>query len=92
VRAFVGHGIGTEFHTAPSVPHYFDPRADGVLEPGTTFTIEPMITEGSYELGRIWADGWTAPTRDGSRCAQFEHTVLVTGAGVDVLTALPGEP
>jgi methionyl aminopeptidase len=92
VRAFVGHGIGTEFHTAPSVPHYDDPYATGVVEPGMLFTIEPMITEGSYELGRIWADGWTAPTRDGSRCAQFEHTILVTPAGADVLTLLPDEP
>ncbi|HEX5616535.1 MAG TPA: type I methionyl aminopeptidase [Acidimicrobiia bacterium] len=89
VRSFVGHGIGTEFHTAPSIPHYFDPRSDQVLEPGTTFTIEPMITEGSWEIGRIWSDGWTAPTRDGSRCAQFEHTVLVTGTGVEVLTGPP---
>jgi methionyl aminopeptidase len=87
VRSFVGHGIGTEFHTAPSIPHYFDPRSDHVLEPGTTFTIEPMITEGSWEIGRIWSDGWTAPTRDGARCAQFEHTVLVTTTGVEVLTA-----
>jgi methionyl aminopeptidase len=91
VRAFVGHGIGTEFHTAPSIPHYFDRFADTVLAPGMLFTIEPMITEGSYELGRIWSDGWTAPTRDGSRCAQFEHTVLVTGNGVEVLTLLPDE-
>jgi methionyl aminopeptidase len=92
VRAFVGHGIGTEFHTAPSIPHYFDPYADAVLEPGMFFTIEPMITEGSWELGRIWGDGWTAPTRDGSRTAQFEHTVHVTGTGVEVLTLLPDEP
>ena len=92
VRAFVGHGIGTEFHTAPSIPHYYDPYADTVLEPGMLFTIEPMITEGSWELGRIWPDGWTAPTRDGSRSAQFEHTVLVTGTGVEVLTLLPDEP
>jgi methionyl aminopeptidase len=92
VRAFVGHGIGEEFHTAPSVPHYYDPNADAPLVPGMTFTIEPMITEGSWELGRIWADGWTAPTRDLSRSAQFEHTVLVTPDGVEVLTLLPGEP
>jgi methionyl aminopeptidase len=91
VRAFVGHGIGTEFHTAPSIPHYYDPYADTLLEAGMLFTIEPMITEGSWELGRIWPDGWTAPTRDGSRCAQFEHTVLVTGTGVEVLTLLPNE-
>jgi methionyl aminopeptidase len=86
VRAFVGHGLGEEFHTAPAVPHYFDAHADLVLAPGMTFTIEPMINEGSWELGRIWPDGWTAPTKDGSRSAQFEHSLLVTGDGVDVLT------
>jgi methionyl aminopeptidase len=86
VRAFVGHGIGEEFHTAPSVPHFYDPAADLVLRAGMTFTIEPMITEGSWELGRIWSDGWTAPTRDLSRSAQFEHTVLVTVDGAEVLT------
>ncbi len=91
VRAFVGHGVGEEFHTAPAVPHYFDAHADLVLEPGMTFTIEPMINEGSYELGRIWPDGWTAPTRDGSRSAQFEHTLLVTPNGVEVCTLLPNE-
>jgi methionyl aminopeptidase len=63
-----------------------------VLERGMFFTIEPMITEGSWELGRIWSDGWTAPTRDGSRTAQFEHTVHVTGTVVEVLTLLPDEP
>jgi len=91
VRMFVGHGIGEEFHCAPSVPHYYDPAASDVLEPGTTFTIEPMITEGSWEIGRIWPDGWTAPTRDGMRSAQFEHTLMVTPTGVEVLTLLPGE-
>jgi len=92
VRSFVGHGVGEEFHTAPAVPHYYDPHADLVLSPGMTFTIEPMINEGSWELGRIWSDGWTAPTRDGSRSAQFEHTLLVTSTGVDVCTLRPGEP
>jgi methionyl aminopeptidase len=92
VRAFVGHGVGEEFHTAPAVPHYFDPTLDVVLTPGMTFTIEPMINEGGWELGRIWSDGWTAPTRDGSRSAQFEHTLLVTPTGVEVCTLLPGEP
>ena len=86
VRAFVGHGIGEIFHTTPSIPHYYDPRADTVIEAGMTFTIEPMITEGSWELGRIWSDGWTAPTRDLSRSAQFEHTILVTPSGHEVLT------
>ena len=89
VRAFVGHGLGEEFHTAPSVPHYYDPHADLIIEPGMTFTIEPMINEGGWELGRIWPDGWTAPTRDGSRSAQFEHSLLVTGDGVEVLTRRP---
>ena len=92
VRAFVGHGVGEEFHTAPAVPHYFDPHADVTLTPGMTFTIEPMINEGTWELGRIWPDGWTAPTRDGERSAQFEHTLLVTTSGVEVCTLLPGEP
>ena len=92
VRSFVGHGVGEEFHTAPAVLHYYDPSADLVLTPGLTFTIEPMINEGSWELGRIWPDGWTAPTRDGSRSAQFEHSLLVTTTGVEVLTLLPGEP
>jgi methionyl aminopeptidase len=92
VRAFVGHGIGEEFHTAPAVPHYYDPSLDVRLAPGTAFTVEPMINEGGWELGRIWPDGWTAPTRDGSRSAQFEHTLLVTASGVEVCTLLPGEP
>jgi methionyl aminopeptidase len=91
VRAFVGHGVGETFHTSPSVPHFYDPHSDTVIEPGMTFTIEPMINEGSWELGRIWPDGWTAPTRDGSRSAQFEHSLLVTPTGVEVLTLLPGE-
>ena len=91
VRAFVGHGVGETFHTAPSVPHFFDPHADSIIEPGMTFTIEPMINEGAYDLGRIWPDGWTAPTRDGSRSAQFEHSLLVTPTGIEVLTLLPGE-
>jgi methionyl aminopeptidase len=92
VRSFVGHGVGEEFHTAPAVLHYYDPSADLVLTPGLTFTIEPMINEGSWELGRIWRDGWTSPTRDGSRSAQFEHSLIVTATGVEVLTLLPGEP
>jgi methionyl aminopeptidase len=92
VRSFVGHGVGEEFHTTPSVPHYYDPSLDDVITPGMTFTIEPMINEGGWELGRIWPDGWTAPTRDGSRSAQFEHTLLVTTTGVEVCTLVAGEP
>ncbi len=92
VRMFVGHGVGEEFHCSPSVPHYYDPGASDVLAAGMTFTIEPMITEGAWEIGRLWSDGWTAPTRDGSRSAQFEHTLMVVPGGVEVLTLLPDEP
>jgi methionyl aminopeptidase len=86
VRAFVGHGVGEVFHSAPQVPHYYEASVTTPLEPGMTFTIEPMITMGSIQPV-IWADGWTAVTADGSRAAQYEHTVLVTDDGVDVLTA-----
>jgi methionyl aminopeptidase len=85
VRAFVGHGIGEVFHGPPQIPHYYERAAGTLLEPGMTFTIEPMITMGSVQPV-IWSDGWTAATSDGSRTAQFEHTVLVTDTGVDVLT------
>ncbi len=91
VRTFVGHGIGTEFHTPPSVPHFYDPDADQPMVAGSTFTVEPMINAGGWEVGTIWPDGWTAPTRDGSRSAQYEHTLLVTATGVEVLTAWPDE-
>src|SRR5262249_51126726 len=91
VRSFVGHGVGEEFHTAPSVAHFYDPYLSDPLEVGQTFTIEPMVNVGNFRCGRIWADGWTAPTHDGSRSAQFEHTVMVVPGGVEVLTLLPGE-
>jgi methionyl aminopeptidase len=85
VRDFTGHGIGTAFHSGLVVPHYDDPRAATVMEPGMTFTIEPMLTLGSYEH-EIWDDGWTVVTVDRRRSAQFEHTVLVTADGQEVLT------
>jgi methionyl aminopeptidase len=88
VRAFVGHGIGEQFHTDLHVPHYHDPRVATVMEPGMTFTIEPMITLGSWEH-RMWDDGWTAVTTDLRRTAQYEHTLLVTDDGADILTAQP---
>jgi methionyl aminopeptidase len=85
VKAFVGHGIGEVFHGPPQVPHYYERALTTVMEPGMVFTIEPMITMGSIQPV-IWPDGWTAATSDGSRTAQFEHTVLVTDDGVEVLT------
>ncbi len=88
VRTFVGHGIGEQFHTDVEVPHFYTGRAKRLMEVGMTFTIEPMITEGDHRE-EFWDDGWTAVTVDGGRSAQFEHTVLVTPTGVDVLTALP---
>ena len=89
VRAFVGHGIGEQFHTDLQIPHYYEPRLTTVIEPGMTFTIEPMITMGTWPH-RIWDDDWTAVTVDGSRTAQFEHTVLVTDDGVEILTVTGG--
>ena len=88
VRAFVGHGIGEQFHTDIHVPHYYEPRLTAVMEPGMTFTIEPMITMGAYEH-HVWDDGWTAVTIDRKRTAQFEHTILVTDDGAEVLTPWP---
>jgi methionyl aminopeptidase len=85
VRSFVGHGIGEVFHGPPQIPHYYERAASTILEPGMTFTIEPMITMGSVQPV-IWSDGWTAATSDGSRTAQFEHMVLVTDTGVEVFT------
>ena len=85
VRAFVGHSIGEVFHGGLGIPHYFDSGARTVIEPGMVFTIEPMITIGSWRH-TSWADGWTAVTEDLSRTAQFEHTILVTDRGAEVLT------
>jgi methionyl aminopeptidase len=85
VRDFTGHGIGTTFHSGLIVPHFDDPDVDVVMEPGMTFTIEPMLTLGTIEYD-MWPDGWTAVTRDRKRTAQFEHTVLVTGDGYEILT------
>lgn len=89
VRAFIGHGIGEQFHTDVQVLHYYDPRASMIMRPGMTFTIEPMITLGTWQHKMAFDDGWTAVTADGKRTAQFEHMVLVTDDGVEVLTA-PG--
>jgi len=85
VRSYCGHGIHQLFHTAPSVPHYAKNKAVGIMKPGNTFTIEPMISEGTWR-DEIWPDNWTAVTKDGKRSAQFEHTFLVTETGCEVLT------
>jgi methionyl aminopeptidase len=87
VRAFVGHGIGEQFHTDLQIPHYYEPRMTTIMEPGMVFTIEPMISMGTGQH-KIWEDDWTAVTADGSRTAQFEHTIVVTGTGVEILTTI----
>ncbi|MCE7081292.1 type I methionyl aminopeptidase [Streptomyces sp. ST2-7A] len=85
VRDFTGHGISTSFHSGLIVPHYDDPSADTVMRPGMTFTIEPMLTLGTHEWD-MWEDGWTVVTRDRKRTAQFEHTLVVTDDGAEILT------
>jgi methionyl aminopeptidase len=85
VRDFTGHGIGTTFHSGLIVPHFDDPGATTLIEQGMTFTIEPMLTLGTIEY-EMWPDGWTAVTRDRKRTAQFEHTLLVTADGHEILT------
>jgi methionyl aminopeptidase len=85
VRDFTGHGIGRSFHSGLVVLHYDAPEVDTLLEPGMTFTIEPMINLGVIDYD-IWDDGWTVVTKDRKRTAQFEHTILVTEDGSEVLT------
>jgi methionyl aminopeptidase len=85
VRDYTGHGVHTIFHSGLVIPHYDEPAYDTVIRPGMTFTIEPMITLGSGDW-YMWDDGWTVLTADGSRCAQFEHTLVVTEKGAEVLT------
>jgi methionyl aminopeptidase len=90
VRDFVGHGIGRKFHLDPQMPHYYEPRATQELIPGMAFTIEPMINQGTWKR-TLWPDGWTAVTADLKPSAQFEHTLLVTESGVEILTLAEGE-
>jgi methionyl aminopeptidase len=85
VRSYCGHGIGESFHTSLQIPHHFDPSANRLMTPGMTFTVEPMITEGTWQ-DLIWDDGWTAITADGKRSGQFEHTLAVTEGGAEILT------
>lgn len=89
VRDFTGHGISTSFHSGLIVPHFEDPDLDTELQPGMTFTIEPMLTLGTIDY-EIWSDGWTVVTRDRKWTAQFEHTIVVTDEGAEILT-MPSE-
>lgn len=85
VRDFTGHGISTAFHTGLIVPHYDEPGRRLVMEAGMTFTIEPMLTLGTYDY-EVWDDNWTVVTKDRRRSAQSEHTILVTRTGSEILT------
>jgi methionyl aminopeptidase len=85
VRAFCGHGIHERFHTTLQVPHFDDPEATTIMKPGMVFTVEPMITLGTHRH-KEWNNGWTAVTSDGRWTAQFEHTILVTETGAEILT------
>ena len=89
VREFCGHGIGRKFHEEPQVLHYGKPGSGMPLEAGMTFTIEPMINAGKPGIREL-ADGWTIVTKDHSLSAQWEHTILVTGSGYEVLTCSAG--
>jgi methionyl aminopeptidase len=91
VREFCGHGIGANFHEDPQVLHYGKPGTGLKLEAGMIFTIEPMINAGKKDIRQL-GDGWTIVTRDHSLSAQWEHTILVTGTGYEVLTVSAGSP
>jgi methionyl aminopeptidase len=85
VRDFCGHGVNTKFHEAPNVLHYGEKNTGAELVPGMTFTIEPMINSGKYDV-KVLSDGWTAVTKDKSLSAQFEHTVGITENGYEIFT------
>ncbi|TPW70849.1 type I methionyl aminopeptidase [Schumannella sp. 10F1B-5-1] len=86
VRDYTGHGVGATFHSGLVIPHWDDPSATTVMEPGMVFTIEPMLTISGEERWDLWADDWTVVTRDRSLTAQFEHTMVVTERGAELLT------
>ena len=87
VRDFTGHGISTTFHSGLIIPHFDDENFDTIMEVGMTFTIEPMLTLGTHQWD-MWADNWTVVTKDRKRSAQFEHTLVVTQTGAEVLTTV----
>jgi methionyl aminopeptidase len=85
VRDYTGHGVHSSFHSGLTILHYDEPRLNTLMLPGMTFTIEPMLTLGGYD-SHVWDDDWTVVTNDSSRVAQFEHTLVVTDTGAEVLT------
>ena len=85
IRDYTGHGVGPSFHTRPTILHYDEPRATTIMEPGMTFTVEPMLSLGGYDW-EAWDDDWTILTKDRSWVAQWEHTVVVTDDGAEILT------
>lgn len=85
VQDFTGHGVGTSFHTGLIIPHYDAPEYNTVIEPGMIFTVEPMINLGTHDWD-MWSDGWTVVTKDKRHSAQFEHTILITETGPEILT------
>ena len=91
VREFCGHGIGSTFHEDPQVLHYGKAGTGLELSPGMIFTVEPMINAGKSDIRQL-ADGWTIVTKDHQLSAQWEHTVLVTDTGFEVLTTSEGTP
>jgi methionyl aminopeptidase len=90
VREYCGHGLGRVFHEDPQILHYGKKNTGMKLEAGMTFTIEPMINAGVWQT-TLMTDGWTVITKDRKLSAQFEHTLLVTETGIEVLTARPNE-
>jgi methionyl aminopeptidase len=85
VQDFTGHGVGTSFHTGLIIPHYDAPEYNTLIEPGMVFTVEPMINLGTHEW-EMWQDDWTVVTKDRKATAQFEHTILITESGPEILT------
>ncbi len=85
VKEFTGHGVGPSFHTGLIIPHYDEPEYDTLIEVGMVFTVEPMITLGTADWD-MWQDGWTVTTKDKQHTAQFEHTILITEDGPEILT------
>ena len=95
IKTYCGHGVNQVFHAAPNIPHYAKNKAIGTAKPGMTFTIEPMVALGTHR-DKTWPDDWTSVTQDGRLTAQFEHSLLITEDGVEILTARkadsPGGP